>query len=147
MISSGTKGDQPYVPPNLPSSSQKNPVKSSSKKFQQNTYSSLPVAEDDETPPSPYGGESDEEESIQLNNLPLSLSQIMSISKNTMNSAVNIAIQGKNSLNEFIASNTSQSDSQNPRVNRGTYGKTSSSNENSASRHTISDDTLENSML
>lgn len=149
MISSGTKSDQPYVPPVVPSS-QKNPIKPpSNKKFQKNTYSSLPVAEDDESPLSPSGGESDEEESIQLNNLPLSLSEIMSISRNTMNSAVNIAIQGKNTLNDFITSNSPAQSSSNPnqpRVNRGTYGNLSSS-DNTTSRSIISDDSLENSML
>jgi hypothetical protein len=167
MLSSGTRSDQPYVPPSAPSSSSlKNPINpssssSSQKKFQRNVYSSLPVADDEEEGRA-GGGESDEEESIQLNSLPLSLSQIMSISKTTVSSAMNIAMQGKNSINEFISSNTpSQSNSGsgsgnenhstgNTRVNRGSYGPAPSSSPSLASAARGGDRTSsssDNSML
>jgi hypothetical protein len=156
MLSSGTRSDQPYVPPSAPpsSSSLKNPMNpnsssSSQKKFQKNVYSSLPVADDEEEGGHVMEGESDEEESIQLNSLPLSLSQIMSISKTTVNSAMNIAIQSKNTINEFISSNTqSQSNNNsssggnsNTTVNRGTYGPSPSSNNDETSS------SYDNSML
>jgi hypothetical protein len=121
---------------------------STQKKFQKNMYSSLPLAADDEEAPGGDDGE-EEEETVQLNNVPLSLSELMALSKNTVNSAMNIAIQGKNSLNEFISSTTSsQSDgSSAPRVNRGTYGNTSTGSAVGPPSHLPSDDTMTNSML
>lgn len=149
MLSSGTRGDQPYVPPSVPaSSSLKNPMNpnSSQKKFQKNVYSSLPVADDEEGGNANFGEESDEEESVQLNSLPLSLSQIMSISKTTVNSAMNIAMQGKNTINDFISNTQSQSQNSsnwrsNTTVNRGTYGPSPSPNNDETSS------SYDNSML
>ena len=148
MLSSGTRGDQPYVPPSVPaSSSLKNPMipNSSQKQFQKNVYSSLPVADDDDEEEGGnvnVGEESDEEESVQFNSLPLSLSQIMSISKTTVNSAMNIAMQSKNTINDFIANTQSQSQNRSSTtVNRGTYGPSPSPNNDETSS------SYDNSML
>jgi hypothetical protein len=160
VISSGPRSDQPYVPPSLSSSSSslKNPMQSApfstQKKFQKNMYSSLPVAADEEDPQSTLSGEDgdDEEETVQLNNVPLSLSELMALSKNTVNSAMNIAIQGKNSLSEFISSSQqSNEDSQGTtRVHRGSYGPAATGSAplpRQMRTNVPSEDTLSNSML
>jgi hypothetical protein len=117
-------------------------------------YSSLPVAADEEDPQSTLSGEDgdDEEETVQLNNVPLSLSELMALSKNTVNSAMNIAIQGKNSLSEFISSSQqSNEDSQGTtRVHRGSYGPAATGSAplpRQMRTNVPSEDTLSNSML
>lgn len=182
VVSSGTQGDAPYVPPSISTGSIQNPVKSatkfsqlssssssSSKPKKSGGYSSLPTAEDEDeeghdiesksnkNSTSINDIDSDEEESIQLNNLPLSLSQIMNISKNAVTNVMEAAVQGGNTINEFIQTNTNiitqqQQQQQNSQsrekiIRTGTYGQSNKSKGNNNQRNTIPEDSFENSML
>lgn len=140
------------------------PMQTSSSKKNKSTksggYSSLPTADDESDPESNINGndnDSDEEESIQLNNLPLSLSQIMNLSKTAVTNVMEVAVQGGNSLNEFIQTNTSSGSHQSgDKITRsGTFGPspTSSSSSSSSSlsrgnqRNVVPEESFENSML
>ncbi len=94
--------------------------------------------------------DSEEEESIQLNALPLSLSQIMSLSKTAVNNAMEVAVQSSNTVKDLIQSSSGPSQPQS-RVTRGSYADPSSSGTSvrgrSGTGNTVSSDSLENSML